>query len=499
MVKANFLFVAILTAAVIMTDNFLKGRVSVALGLPIGLSAMFATAWLLSGQRLIDLPAFFANACSIIKGYDQTVGLDASGNFGRRGFIVVLMAVIAVVIRAFGVGPLSDTVPISRARWRTAAITVWLLLFIFVVWKHGFVRADLYHMGFFFGLSPLLVLSLELMPCASKEARVCSQGLALASSLLTVITLNGLFFSSFRSSLIQPFAGLRENVNALVRRGEYQLHERKQYEQARKTAHLPRLSQVIGDSSVDVFGQHQCYAIFNNLNYHSRPVFQSYLAFNERLARLNEQYYLSPAAPRFLLLELEAGDHRFPPLEDGRLLRHVLLNFKPVLHEKPFLLLEANSSKPAELKLVRETVAQLDERVSLPQPQTIEDLIWAEIFLEANWWGRLRQIFIKPEPIRLSFWENNTKTPLTRSQAPAPMLASGFVASPLLLKTHDVEQFLEGNHRARPFAFSIELSPEAKRCWKPSFRFKISSVEKGTKTTVETTAPPEPPRLVLSR
>ncbi len=490
MVKANFLIVSIFSAAVIMTDSLLKGRVGVAVGIPIGLSALFTTVWLMSGQILSDLPAFFTNTWSIIAGYDQIVGLNGPSTFEKRGFFVVVLGAAAVVLRVLGAGPWSDGVPISRVRWHTAAITVWLLLLIFVVWKHGFVRADLYHMGFFFGLMPLLVLSLEVMPCPSTGTRICSQVVAVASCLLTVFTLNGLFFSSFRSSLVQPFTGLRGNALALLQPWEDEQRERKQYQQARKAAQLSRIGQVIGASSVDVFGQHQCYAIFNNFNYRCRPVFQSYLAFNQRLTCLNEQYFLSPGAPRFLLFELNAEDHRFPPLEDARLLRHVLLNFKPVLGEKPFLLLESESASPAELKLVQEKIAQIDERTNLPQ--TIEGLVWVEIFLEPNWWGRIKQVFIKPETIRLTFWEKNNEKPLTRSQAPAPMLASGFVASPLLLKTEQVQQFLEGRHSTRPFAFSLEFGSETKRCWKPNFRFRIYNVERGTRTKAGTNAPLNP-------
>jgi hypothetical protein len=78
------------------------------------------------------------------------------------------------------------------------------------------------------------------------------------------------------------------------------------------------------------------------------------------------------------------------------------------------------------------------------------------------------------------------------------MLASGFVASPLLLKTQHVQQFLERGLSTRPFAFSLELSPEAKKCWQPNFRFKIYTVEKATKTKAETNAPLAS-SLVLSR
>src|SRR5678816_1756838 len=111
MVKANFLIVSIFSAAVIMIDNLLKGRASVAAGIAIGLSAMFAVAWSVSGQRLADLPAFFANAWSIIEGYDQIVGLNGPSTFATRGVLVAILAVAAVVLRILGASPLSDGVP----------------------------------------------------------------------------------------------------------------------------------------------------------------------------------------------------------------------------------------------------------------------------------------------------------------------------------------------------------------------------------------------------
>jgi hypothetical protein len=492
MVKANFLLVVIFSTAVIASDNLLKGRAAIAFGLPLVLSAMFLAAWTLSGQSLEQLSALFANSCSIIQGYDQVVGMDAPSTFTLRGAIAAVLALGAVAFRAMAVGPLTDAVPVSRVKWRTALVAGWLFLLVFVLWKHGFVRADLYHMGFFFGVLPVLVLSLELFPFSRRSMQLCSRGLALACCLLTVLTLKSLFFSSFGSSLLQPFAGLRGNLNALWRHADYERCQQELYTDAQKAADLPRVTQAIGPASLDVFGQRQCYAIFNKLNYHARPVFQSYLAFNQRLSSLNERFYLSPDAPRFVLFELSGSEHRFPPLEDARLLRHLLLNFRPVMTEKPFLLLESNSSIPAKLHLLHDDVAQFDERLALPMIS--EGLLWIEIRLEPSWQGRLRQIFLKPSTVRVAFWEKDAKSPLTRSQAPAPMLASGFVASPLLIKTQDVQQFLDASRSIRPFELSLELSPETKRYWKPAFRFKIYSVKKtpDTETRPEAKVASEP-------
>src|SRR5437867_11889722 len=90
---------------------------------------------------------------------------------------------------------------------------------------------------------------------------------------------------------------------------------------------LPTARNMLGASRLDVIGQDQSYGIFNHLNYRPRPVFQSYMAYNLPLMRLNEQFYLSPEAPDYVLFRLAPIDHKFPPLEDAWTLRCLLINY----------------------------------------------------------------------------------------------------------------------------------------------------------------------------
>jgi hypothetical protein len=330
-------------------------------------------------------------------------------------------------------------------------------------------------MGFLFGAVPLLVLSLELLPSSPGVLQVCSRSLVLASCVIAVFSLGTLFFSSFKASLVQPFAGVRENVTALFHPLSYQARLEKLYENATKEAQLPSLSKIVDHKSVDVFGQEQCYAIFNNFEYRPRPVFQSYLAFNDTLTTLNENFYLSPATPDYVLFQLNAGDRVFPPLQDARLLRHLLLNFKKVADEKPFLLLEKNRSSPAKLKLLSEGMAGWDEHILLPTKS--ENLIWMEISVQPNWAGHMVETLYKPSKTRIAFWTETGKKPLTRSGAPPPMLAAGFIASPLLFQTEHVQNFLSGGKGIRPTSCSLEIPAEAKRFWNPTLNYRIYAVE----------------------
>ena len=476
LVKANFLFVAGLAAVAVASDLILRRRYRTASGFIVGLGATLISGWLLSGQLFSHLTAFFGNTIPIIKGYDQAVGLDGIETFKWRGLLVATLAMAALIVRVFTADISIYAVSFRVTQLRRLILLLWLGSFLFAVWKHGFVRADLYHMGFLFGFVPILVLALELFPCASGRALFLARILGVACSMVALVTLASLFSSSFTSSLLQPFRAFRENVGALVQPGEYQRDMLEKYESARQATELPKLRKIIAQASVDVFGQDQCYAVFNGLNYHPRPVFQSYMAYNSPLMALNEQFYLSKAAPEYVLFGLNSIDRKFPPLEDARVLRHLLLNYQAIAAEGLFLLLKSNSSSPARLILLREGTARTSEHISLANSGETE--IWMEIDVEPTVLGRLRQLVYKSPKMRLALWSGAAKAPLARSGAPAPMLAAGFLISPLLLHTQDVLNYYGGKATIRPQACSIELDPGTERFWRPTVRFRMYRVEK---------------------
>ena len=475
LVKANFLFVAGLGAVAVASDLILRGRYRTASGFIVGLGAALISGWLLCGQLFSHLAAFFGNTIPIITGYDQAVGLDGIETFKWRGLLVATLAVAALIVRAFTADVSIYAVSFRVTQWRRLILLLWLGWFLFAVWKHGFVRADLYHMGFWFGFVPILVLALELFPCASGSAMFSARILGVACSMVALVTLESLFSSSFTSSLVQPFWAFRENVGALLQPTEYRRQMLEKYEAARRATELPKIREIIAHGSVDVFGQDQCYAIFNDLNYHPRPVFQSYMAYNSRLMALNEQFYLSKAAPEYVLFGLNSIDRKFPPLEDARVLRHLLLNYQAVAVEGPFLLLKSNSCNSAKLRLVREGTARTGEHINLGDSGETD--IWMEIDLQPTALGRLRQVVYKSPKIRLAVWSGAAKAPLARLGAPAPMLAAGFVISPLLIHTQDVLNYY-GGKALHPKACSIELGGGSEIFWQPTVRFRMYRVEK---------------------
>ena len=363
----------------------------------------------------------------------------------------------------------------STLRWRRGLLWAWVTALLFIIWKHGFVMVERRHVVFFFGFVLMLTPALEVLPCIPRAARSWARGLGATACLLILATLQSLFFPDNLSPLIRPFSSFRDNLRTLLKPTEYA--RLMQQRQAAELAHfqVPRLRQMIGGASVDVFGQFQSYALFNGMNYRPRPVLQSFVAYNRPLMRLNEQFYASKAAPEYVLFDLAPILYRFPPLEDGWALRGLLLNYEPLAMEDSFLLLKARAAQAPKLTLLGEGIVRQGEPIDL-RPYGDAD-IWMEIYVEPTWAGRLRQFFFQPARTRLAAWRTPRKDRIIKSLAPAPMLAAGFLASPLVLNNEDVLDLYTGNAVTRPGAYSVELTPEQRRFWQDTVRYRLYRIE----------------------
>ena len=524
LVKANFLFVGGLSTAAVGADLILRGNYRAAAGLVAGLVGLFLLGWVASGQELSHIRDFLKNSMAIVQGYDQAVGFDGLAILTRRGLVVLVLVGMAMVIRILGAWEPSGTETLGEAgphprspspsdgeggkekakpgaaasppsplsmgwrggqeerstaptikKFRRTVLLIWLCGLLLLIWKHGFVRADLYHMGFFFGFAPILALALEILPGpAAGRAKWSARGFALACCITTVATLESFYFLGASASLLQPFPAMAQNAGALFQPHRYEQEMLKQLEAVERETQLPRVRAIVGQSTVDVFGQEQFYAVFNDLNYHPRPVFQSYMAYNRTLMRLNEEFYLSPSAPEFVLFELHPIDRKFPPAEDALVLLHLLMNYQFDDSEGPFLLLRARSRNAPQLTFLREGETKLGERISLSDYGDAD--LWMELEPTPTWLGRVKQTLHKSSKLRLAIWTARPEARLGRYGAPAPMLRAGFLASPLLLNNDQVRGFYRSQTSIRPAAYSVEIDPGQGPYWQQQVRFRLYKI-----------------------
>jgi len=465
--KVSLLMMSLLAVGVVVIDGWLSGRWRAALAMAGGYLGACLIGWMAAGQNLLNLGAFLRSALAMARDYDQTMGLEGLPLLRTYGLCALVPAAAVVVLRAGTVWGGND----RNVKWRRGAILAWGLAMLLMTWKHGFVRNGLYHAGFFFGFLPVLVMALEILPGGVSGARFYARALALATCLISAWALQSLVFPPPQSSLTAPFAAIPNHLEVLAHPQRYRQSLLATETALHEAYALPRLGGRLRDSTVDVFGLEPHAALFNGFNYHPRPIFQSYAAYSASLMRLNEKFLLSKWAPEFVLFDFKPIERRFPPLEDAMALRALLFNYAPVDTERSFLLLQAKSRRPARLTLLREGTVPVGAPIDLKDYRGIQ--LWLEMEIRPTWPGAIRRFFYRPPILRLGVRSDASTAHPVRFQAPAPMLAAGFVANPVLTSRQDLARFYDQEALPQASAYSLEVNPGGDSFWQKEVAFRL--------------------------
>lgn len=472
LVKFTLLIFAALTISVVVFDLAVRGKLRTGAGLMASFALGFGGGWILLGQHLPNLASYIASSLTFSSGYNQSMGTESIPC--APGLFIAGLALTAVVSRgmAFSFGGN------KKRLLRQAVFSFWLAAIIFLKWKHGFVRADGFHFQAFLGIVPMIGLMLEVLPAVRGRSLFCGRSAAVIG-LASAVAMTFLVTGMPRPDVLQTITRFGESARNVFLPGRYVQKNSQAFNALRESGQLPRLAAIIGDKSVDVFGQIQLTALFNDLNYQPRPIFQSYAAYNKRLMALNDQFYRSQKAPEFVLFDLTPIDHRFPALEDAMVLRHLLLNYELVDRENRFLLLRRKTLEEAELTLIQEGDIATGEPITLTNLES--GRLWMQIELKPTFLGKLRQLVYKPPLVVLGAYDQRDPEKPKWYRAPASMLAAGFLASPLIGNNEDVVAFYNQGQFALPSAYSVAVDDPTGRLWRRNLHFRIFRLEKAPK------------------
>ncbi len=465
--KVSFLVVGAASILLVALDLLLRGERRLALMVSAGFCGLWLLGWVAAGQNLGNIPAFLSRSLALVKAYNQALGWEGLPILRLSGLVLGVLVFAGLGLRSLTAFESSS----AAVRWRRPILMAWLALLTFTAWKHSFFREDFRHPPFFMAFGIVLVLALEAVPSAWQSGRWLARALAVLCCLFGIVSLQTLYFPNLARSAKQPFRSFAANAAHLLRPGQYHSQMLEATAVCQRDGQLPELKKLIDHAGVDCFGYTQVYLLYNDLDYQPRPVFQSYVAGNERLMRWNEQWYLTNSAPEFVLFALNAVDRRFPVLEDARVLRTVLFNYQPIAAEGDFLLLKQKSSDLPRLELLAKGTVRAGEAINLSQYAEAD--LWLEIEMAPSFVGRVRQIVFQPPTVRLAAWREPGKGLLLRRRAPAAMLAAGFVASPLISNTRDVLNLYADKDIIHPGAYSIELKPGEEYLWDQRIRYRI--------------------------
>jgi hypothetical protein len=454
LIKFSWLVAAAGTVAVVAGDLVLRRRPAAAAALAAAAAATFLAGWLMAGQPLATLPSFVLWSGRVASGYADAMGSRCPSWVTAAGAVVALTSLWAAADRARHAALPGDT----NLATRRGLLVAWLAGLTFISWKHAFVRADVYHfVGLFTWCAVLCQLLLAIPREAARSDRPAAWRAAGVVAMAAAVVAAWLPIASPMAAVRQVAGAAAANSATVFRHRRYAEALVQAWDQSRRWLALKDAATLIGTASVDVFGQSQGYAIASGLTYTPRPVFQSYTAYSRPLATMNEAFWLSENGPAWLLFELAPIDGRFPPLEDSRCLRAALANYRLVGSDRRFLVFRREGRAPAILEPLRSGTAAIGQRIDVSEWADRD--LWLEIDVHPPALARLMSTLVRPPATRLRLWSaDGDDADGTLFHAPAPMLAAGFVASPILTDNEDVIDAAAGKPTTRLAAFAVEAS-----------------------------------------
>lgn len=431
--------------------------------------------WLIAGQNPLHLPAYVAGTWHLASAYNSAMSLIEPAEIFLRGAVMTAGFLALLAATAWW-----------RRRDRLALGGLALLAgYTFVMWKHGFVRADS-HTVILFSFATVAVVAWHLQ-FVSRHAAVSRGGRAGAFALATGLLLVALAgpYHPLRPSLpylvTNAWPSFRFRALNLLQPVSHRQELEEKLAAKRELYELPTVVETVGRARIDYFGFQQGIILLNRLNYRPRPMGGgTFNVYDPYLMRLNRDFMRDPARrPDFYLVKLGSIDNRFVTQDDGLALQELLHGWRPELIGQSLLLMKAVPGAVApEPRPLSQQVFHFGE--SIPVPAVPDDeLLLARFVIGDSWSGGVRSALYKQPQIMIAL-HDRAGAPLAERRIVPRMAASPFIFSPLLEETRDLLD-LYGRAPGRPVGSFVLTTPEA-----GAFTRRI---------TVEFSTLPRPPAL----
>ena len=388
--------------------------------------------WLCANLLNVDLPGYIISGFEMVRGYNEIMYLDVPETRYLFPYMYAMMVAAVLVISVKLI--FKKQVWTNRKElFKQGIITFMFCLALFILYKQCALRADIYHLIYFFVYFSFLMLCIPGVFDSAKTKSIYSAIVLvlIAIPLYTVGTADTLTIMSLEDKITKKY--YFENMYNYSREGSIKLFPNGN---ALPTYILSR----IGNSTIDSFPWNTYMLYENKLNYLPRPVMQSYTAYTKYLEDLNFDHYNSPAAPEYVLYSYQSNDSRYPLFDEPKV-NLVLLNNYEVVEQfihlgTPLLLLKKKEkAKPVELRFKREYAMYLGSEL-VPQKG-----IYYEITLYNTASGKLDGLFTHTPETEM-FIVNHNNVLQTYRTSPA-LLKSGIFGTAIINNNRDFVALLE--------------------------------------------------------
>lgn len=410
---------------------------------------VFIALWMSDGQKIENLLPWMRGSFEIASGYTEAMTI----------FPKVRVLTICAVAGVMFLASLWLIIRTALLSFSSLGILLVTTGYVFLSWKHGFVRAD-GHVIFFIFFLPMaftILLSETYQNGLNRKVQ-----LSLATIFMGVVILcnwaadfqdPGIMLTKLINWPRFMVGNSRLILNSVTGNWDKCFEALQANRQQGRVPDLPVARAVVGKDSIDVVNYRQSAALANSLNYRPRPVIQGYSAYTPYLQDMNLSFYRSGKRPQYLLFKMETIDNRFPTLDDATLLPYILSNYRPVAKDGEFLVFQVLQNIPSDggITLVHEQTVAFEEYLDLSAYNN--GLLIMQVDVKTTFLGGVTKLLFQPPVLTLNA-RMNGKTANYRF-IPA-MAERGFVVSPVLQTNNDVMDYFDGAavNRADSICFS---------------------------------------------
>jgi hypothetical protein len=368
----------------------------------------FIALWLLAGQSLSNIPAYFRGSYEIVSGYSAAMSLLRDVPFPVRH------ATLQVAFGALAIA--SSAVSLLWAIWRRDRSLTGLFMLatplLFLEFKEGYVRFGNRQLVFYSlaVLIEVLVLLRALAPQAGLWPAVGwlqSGSVALASAVL----MSGL---AAGTGMVPGQASwpLTTTVTRLASYGDALRVVVSPIDRARLRAELGQQVRdyyQLGPDAVpvgpttDVLPWDIQVAYGYSLNWRPRSVLQSYQAYTAYLDQLDAAHFTGAAAPNRVLLAFRSIDGRYPLFDEPAVVRALYDDYDVLGQNRDFLILQRKAAAtPSPLRTIGSVRAHLGDVVPVPSLPG-GAMLYAGIRVPYSPWGRGMALLFQPSELHIAF------------------------------------------------------------------------------------------------
>ena len=433
----------------------------------LGLSFVLAylAGWMLLGQKLGNLPAYFIGSWHISDGWLWSMGFPSPIDALWKG-LVILLLLIGYSVLHFCLNP---------DKPRATVNTLLLGGFIYMNWKHGFVRADGHMIGFFYcALLPITAYP-ALIDDPLRYRREHSW-VFLGAMVLALFGLNNAIPGMLNNVFGALQSKISNNVSSVLSWQETRQRYRDILNTARGSNDLTVTRELTGKSTLDVVGFQIGIPVLNRFNYQPRPVIQSYSVFNPYLDKLNSDLYASDRAPQFVLSQIETIDGRLPTMDDASVLLLLAYRYEYLRTEKSFGLWRLKPGAFDASKILPRLLRT--QNLAVNQPLVIDDLssepLWLKADLPASFLGKIRSFLYKPPQVTLHV--ETIQGGKLDFLMPLPQGRTGFLLNPLIVDVVDYMHFANSEVAKRIHSITLKIAENETKYFASDAAIELSAV-----------------------